>query len=137
MPSEKIRPASHFLRRKPKKTLLRPFIDVIFRGESDSSVEIGMGNPAHGQIWAFLGTTFHLKFFQHWVTLQKISCPFQNSCSQPLFMKEVKTTPSEPIYRFDFAWSIRFRFKNLGEKPGKPSHLGFFGDHFSLEIFGP
>ena len=64
---DKIRPASHFLWRKPKKTLPRPFIDVIFRRESDSGVEIGVGNPAHGQIWAFLGTTFHLRFFQHTV----------------------------------------------------------------------
>ena len=68
---EKIRPARHFLWRKPKKTVPRPFIDVFFRGELDSGVEIGVRNPAHGQIWAFLGTTFHLRFFQHRVTRKK------------------------------------------------------------------
>ena len=73
LPSEKIRPASHFLWRKPKKTLLRPSIDVILRGELDSGVEIGVRNPAHGQIWAFWGTTFHLRFFQHRVNREKIS----------------------------------------------------------------
>ena len=83
----------------------------------------------------FWGTTFHLKFFQHWVTPQKSYCPFQNSSSQPLFKKEVKKNPSETLYRCDFAWSIRFWCRNWGEKPSKPSHLGFFGAHFSLEIF--
>ena len=56
-----------------EKTVPRPFIDVFFRGELDSGVEIGVGNPAHGQIWAFLGTTFHLRFFQHRVNRKKIS----------------------------------------------------------------
>ena len=70
---EKIRPARRFSWRKSKKTLSRPFIDVIFRGEFDSGVEIGVGNPAHGQIWAFWGTTFHLRFFQHRVNREKIS----------------------------------------------------------------
>ena len=132
---EKIRPARHFLWRKPKKTVPRPFIDVFFRGELDSGVEIGVGNPAHGQIWAFLGTTFHLRFFQHRVNRKKILCPWKNSSRQPLFMKEAEKNPSENLYRCDFAWRIGFRCWNWGEKPSTQSNLGFFGDHSSLVIF--
>ena len=44
--------------KEAEKTVLRPFIDVFFLGELDSGVEIGVRNPAHSQIWAFLGTTF-------------------------------------------------------------------------------
>ena len=80
--TEKISPASRFSWRKSKKTLPRLFIDVIFRGELDSGVEIGVGNPAHGQIWAFLGTTFHLRFFQDRVNRKKNFGPWKNSSCQ-------------------------------------------------------
>ena len=40
--------------KEAKKNLLRPFIYVIFRGESDSGVEIGLRNLEQGLILALL-----------------------------------------------------------------------------------
>ena len=98
---EKFRPARHFLWRKPKKTLPRPFIDVIFHGELDSGVEIGVRNPAHSQIWAFLGTTLHLRFFQHRVNRKKFVLP-------ATFCEGSRKTPSKNLYRWDFVRRIGF-----------------------------
>ena len=57
---------------------------MIFRGESDSGVETGVRNPEHGPIWAFLGTTLHLRFFQHRVNRKKIS-PLGKNPSRPYY----------------------------------------------------
>ena len=118
LPPDKNRPARRFLWRKPKKTLPRPFIDVIFRGESDSGVEIGVGNPAHGQIWAFWGTTFHLRFSHHRVNRKKILSTWKNPSRQAFFMKKAEKNPSETLYRCDIVWRIGFRRQNWGGKPG-------------------
>ena len=91
---EKIRPASHFLWRKPKKALPRPSIDVNLRGELDSGVEIGVRNPAHGQIWAFWGTTFHLRFFfQHRVNRKKNFIPRKKSVPPATFYEGSRKKP--------------------------------------------
>ena len=92
--------------KEAEKTLPRPFIDVIFCGELDSCVEIGVGNPSHGQIWAFLGTTFHLRFFQHrvtrkknWTTLHpaKKFSDVTKLVRHYVFMKEVKKSLQRPF----------------------------------------
>ena len=79
--------------KEAEKTLPRPFIDVIFRGELDSGVETGVRNPAHGQIWAFLGTTFHLRFFQHRVNRKKILCPRKKSVPPATFYEGSRKKP--------------------------------------------
>ena len=131
---------SYFPRRKSKKTLTRPFIDVILCGELDSGVEIGVRNPARSQIWRFVRTTFDLRFFFSNIgsIVKKIWALGKNpslSDDQLLSKKEVEKNRSETLYRCDFAWRIGFRSRNRGETPGTQSNLAFCEDHFWLEIF--
>ena len=58
--------------KEAEKTLLRTFIDVILHGELESGVETGVRKTGDRQIWPYLGTTFHLRFFQHRVNRKKI-----------------------------------------------------------------
>ena len=65
---------------------------MIFRGELDSGVEIGVRNPAHGQIWAFVGTTFHLSFLQHRVNSKKFCAPEKICPASHFLRRKLKKT---------------------------------------------
>ena len=78
----------------------------------------------------FFGDLFSLEIFQHRVTPKKHSCPFQNSCGQPLSKKEIEKNTSKTRYRCDLSWRIQFLCQNWGEKPGMLSIWAFLGTTF-------
>ena len=85
----------------------------------------------------FWGPLFTWDFPNIGSIVKKFCALGKNPSRQAFFMKEAEKNPSETHYRCDFSWRIRFQCRNWGEKPSTRSNLGFFGDHFSLEIFGP
>ena len=85
---------------------------MILCGEFDSGVEIVVRNPAYSQIWPFLGTTFHLRFFQHRVTHKKnwtTLHPAKKFSDVPklvrryVFYEGSQKIPSETLFRCDCA----------------------------------
>ena len=135
---EKIRPARHFLWRKPKKTLPRPFIDVIFCGELDSGVEIGVWNPAHGQIWAFWGTTFQWRFsiFSNIGSIvKKISFLGKNPSRQAFFMKEAEKTLPRPFIDVIFRGESDSGVETGVRNPAHGQIWAFLGTTIHLRFF--
>ena len=81
-------------------------------------------------MWAFWGTTFHLRFFNIGSPRKNILVRSKTHVASHFLRKKSKKNTSKTRYRCDLSWRIQFLCQNWGEKPGKLSIWAFLGTTF-------